>query len=193
VGWRPAKGLQPQARGRASPAPSAGQHVAAPDPFPGDGVRAPEAGRSGLACDGPATTRSGPGPPWRDRVREGPPKAPQPFLGTWRPRTCNSSGRVRGPRSQLSGPGYVPRPPEGEREITDCEAPSPGHPSRRYPYLYVPTPPPARMEPQTFGAYAPGTSLPSGSTPAAPYSQGYTQHAWLMEASAHGALFGVPF
>jgi hypothetical protein len=53
-------------------------------------------------------------------------------------------------------------------------------------------PPPARMEPQTFGAYAPGTSLPSGSTPAAPYSQGYTQHAWSMGASAHGGPFGVP-
>jgi hypothetical protein len=50
---------------------------------------------------------------------------------------------------------------------------------------------PARMEPQTFGAYAPGTSLPSGSTSAAPYSQGYTQHAWSMEAFAHGGLFGV--
>jgi hypothetical protein len=43
-----------------------------------------------------------------------------------------------------------------------------------------------------FGAYAPGTSLPSGSTPAAPYSQGYTQHAWSMGASAHDGLFGVP-
>jgi hypothetical protein len=53
-------------------------------------------------------------------------------------------------------------------------------------------PPPARMEPQTFGAYAPGTSLPSGSMPAAPYSQDYTQHAWSMGASAHGGLFGVP-
>jgi hypothetical protein len=53
-------------------------------------------------------------------------------------------------------------------------------------------PPPARMEPQTFGAYAPGTSLPSGSTPAAPYSQGYTQHAWSMGAPAHGGLFDVP-
>jgi hypothetical protein len=53
-------------------------------------------------------------------------------------------------------------------------------------------PPPARMEPQTFGAYAPGTPLPSGSTPAAPYSQDYTQHAWSMGASAHGGLFGVP-
>jgi hypothetical protein len=42
------------------------------------------------------------------------------------------------------------------------------------------------------GAYAPGTSLPSGSTPAAPYSQGYTQHAWSMGAPAHGGLFGVP-
>jgi hypothetical protein len=41
-------------------------------------------------------------------------------------------------------------------------------------------PPPATMEPQTFGAYAPGTSLLSRSmptAPAAPYSQGYAQHA----------------
>jgi hypothetical protein len=53
-------------------------------------------------------------------------------------------------------------------------------------------PPPARMEPQTFGAYAPGTSLPSGSTPAAPYSQGYSQHAWSMGAPAYGGLFSVP-
>jgi hypothetical protein len=49
----------------------------------------------------------------------------------------------------------------------------------------------ARMEPQTFGTYTLGTSLPSGSTPAAPYSQSYTQHAWSMGASAHGGLFGV--
>jgi hypothetical protein len=41
--------------------------------------------------------------------------------------------------------------------------------------------PPARMEPQTFGAYAPGTSLPSGSMPAAPYS--HTLRAML---SMHG-------
>jgi hypothetical protein len=53
-------------------------------------------------------------------------------------------------------------------------------------------PPPARMEPRTFGAYAPGTSLPSGSTPAASYSQDFTQHAWLMGAPAHGGLFSVP-
>jgi hypothetical protein len=53
-------------------------------------------------------------------------------------------------------------------------------------------PPPARMEPQTFGAYAPGTSLPSRSTPAAPYSQGFTQHAWSMGAPTHGGPFGVP-
>jgi hypothetical protein len=53
-------------------------------------------------------------------------------------------------------------------------------------------PPPARMEPQKFGAYAPGTSLPPGSTLAAPYSQGFTQHAWSMGAPAHCGLFGVP-
>jgi hypothetical protein len=45
-------------------------------------------------------------------------------------------------------------------------------------------PPPARMEPQT--------SLPSGLTPAALYSQGYIQHAWSMGTSAHGGLFGMP-
>jgi hypothetical protein len=53
-------------------------------------------------------------------------------------------------------------------------------------------PPPARMGPQTFGAYALGTSLPPGSTPAASYSQGFTQHAWSMGASTHGGLFDVP-
>jgi hypothetical protein len=56
-------------------------------------------------------------------------------------------------------------------------------------------PPPARMEPQTFGTYAPGTSLPSDSmpaAPAAPYSQGYAQHAWSAGAPAYGAPFGVP-
>jgi hypothetical protein len=52
--------------------------------------------------------------------------------------------------------------------------------------------PPAKMEPQTFGVYAPGTSLQPGSTPAAPYSQGFTQHAWSMGALVHGGLFGVP-
>jgi hypothetical protein len=44
--------------------------VAAPDPFPGEGVWAPEAGQSGLACDGPAITRGGPGPPWPGATRE---------------------------------------------------------------------------------------------------------------------------
>jgi hypothetical protein len=56
-------------------------------------------------------------------------------------------------------------------------------------------PPPTRMEPQTFGAYAPGTSLRSRSmpaAPAAPYSQGYAQHAWSTRAPAYGGPFGVP-
>jgi hypothetical protein len=35
----------------------------------GRGLRAPETGQSGLACDGPAITRGGPGPPRGDRVR----------------------------------------------------------------------------------------------------------------------------
>jgi hypothetical protein len=48
-------------------------------PLPGGrGVRAPKAGQSGLARDGPAITRDGPGPPWGDRVRRGNPRALQP-------------------------------------------------------------------------------------------------------------------
>jgi hypothetical protein len=43
----------------------------APDPFPrGGGSGPPGAGRSGLACDGPAITRGGPGPPWSGATRE---------------------------------------------------------------------------------------------------------------------------
>jgi hypothetical protein len=46
------------ARGGAGPLPE------------GRGVRAPEPGRSGLACDGPAITRGSPGPPWSGATRE---------------------------------------------------------------------------------------------------------------------------
>jgi hypothetical protein len=57
-------GHMPQARGRASPAPSAGAARGGTGPLPGGrGVQTPEAGWSGLACDGPAITRGGPGHP----------------------------------------------------------------------------------------------------------------------------------
>jgi hypothetical protein len=68
------------------------RHVAEPAPLPPWGAArgdtgplpegrwdpAPEAGWSGQACDGPAITRGGPGPPWGVRVRAGYPRAPLP-------------------------------------------------------------------------------------------------------------------
>jgi hypothetical protein len=60
-----------------APLPPRGRRVAAPDPFLGGrGVRAPEASWSGLARDGLAITRGGPGPPWVVRIRGGYPRAP---------------------------------------------------------------------------------------------------------------------
>jgi hypothetical protein len=47
-------------------------------PSRGEGVQAPEAGRSGQARGGLAPTRGGPGPPWGVRVRGGHPRAPLP-------------------------------------------------------------------------------------------------------------------
>jgi hypothetical protein len=50
-------------------------------PLPGGrGVRASEAGWSSQARDGPAITRSGPGPPWGVRVCGGYPSAPLPSV-----------------------------------------------------------------------------------------------------------------
>jgi hypothetical protein len=67
------------------------------------------------------------------------PESPPALLGVRRPRTSQSSRKARRPWSQLSGPGRMPRHPEGEGEITDCRRQGPGHSSRRYPCLYVPT------------------------------------------------------
>jgi hypothetical protein len=56
-------------------------------PLPGGRrVRALEADRSGLACDGPAITRSGPGPLGSPAPR-GQPESPPALLGAQRPRT----------------------------------------------------------------------------------------------------------
>jgi hypothetical protein len=58
------KGLLPQARGRASPAPTMGAARGGIGPHPaGRGIRAPEAAWSGQACDGLAITRGGPNLP----------------------------------------------------------------------------------------------------------------------------------
>jgi hypothetical protein len=79
------------------------RHVAGPAPLPpqgrhrtpsrGRGVRAPEAGWSGLACDGLAITRDGPGPPWGVRVREGYPRAPLPSWARGGPGPLRARGR----------------------------------------------------------------------------------------------------
>jgi hypothetical protein len=41
------------------------------------------------------------------------------LVGMWRRRTYESTGEVRRPRSQLTGPGRTPRRPENEGEVTD--------------------------------------------------------------------------
>jgi hypothetical protein len=113
------------------------RHVAGPAPLPlqdgtwrhrtpsrGMGVRAPEAGRSGLVCDGPATTRSGPGPPWRDRVREGPPKAPQPSWGRGGPGLVIAQGGSgdHGPSCQARAMCHVPQKVTGRLRIVRRQA-----------------------------------------------------------------------
>jgi hypothetical protein len=111
-------GHMPQARGRASPAPSAGAARGGTGPLPGGrGVQTPEAGWSGLACDGPAITRGGPGP-LGSPGPQGLPESSSALLGMRRPRTSKSTGKVRRPWPQLSSPGRMPRHPEDEGEIT---------------------------------------------------------------------------
>jgi hypothetical protein len=59
-----------------------------------------------------------------DLPGQGLPEISPAFLGTWGPRFRNSTGRVRRPRSQLSDPGRMPRPPEGKRgdyELRDAK------------------------------------------------------------------------
>jgi hypothetical protein len=59
-----------------------------------------------------------------DLPGRGLPEISPAFLGTWGPRFRNSTRRVRRPRSQLSDPGRMPRPPEGKRgdyELRDAK------------------------------------------------------------------------
>jgi hypothetical protein len=94
-------------------------------PLPGGwGVRAPEAGRSGLVCDGPATTRGGSGPPWRDRVREGSPKAPQPSWGRGGPGLVIARGGSgdHGPSCQARAMCHVPQKVRGRLRIARRQA-----------------------------------------------------------------------
>jgi hypothetical protein len=114
--------------------------MAAPDPFPGEGgPGAPEAGRSGLACDGPAITHGGPGPPRGGRVRSGYPRALPPTWVCRDPGPHGARGRVRRPRSQLLGPEAVCHVAQRRGGAWIMRSLIPGHPSGRYPYLYVPT------------------------------------------------------
>jgi hypothetical protein len=101
-----------------APLPPWGRHVVAPDPFPGKGNPGPrgQLEQSNLCWSShhrwqPRTSLGSPGP------RELPESSPA-TLGTWRPRTSKSTGKVRRPWSQLSGPGRMPHHPEGEGEIT---------------------------------------------------------------------------
>jgi hypothetical protein len=88
------KGLLPRARGRASHAPTTGAARGDTGPFPGGrGVRTPEAGWSGQACDGLASTRGGPGPPWGVRVRGGYPRASLPSWARGGPGPLRARGR----------------------------------------------------------------------------------------------------
>jgi hypothetical protein len=89
----------------------------------GAGPEALEAGQSGLACDGPAITCGGPGPPWGDRVRGGYPRALQLSWGRGGPDPGIARGGSGDHSPQLSGPDRTPRPPEGKGEITDSETP----------------------------------------------------------------------
>jgi hypothetical protein len=134
------KGLQPRARVRASPAPSAGAARGGTGPLPGGrGVRAPEAGWSGQARDGPAITCGGPGPPWGVRVRGGYPRAPLPSVacGGPGPQGARGGSRDHGPSCQARAVCHVTQKSRGRSRMVIRLGP--GHPRRRYPCLYVPT------------------------------------------------------
>jgi hypothetical protein len=150
-GGDPQRGLRPQARGGASSAPPAGQHMAAPDPFPGKGgPGAPEAGRSGLACDGPVITRGGPGPPRGGRVRRGYPRAIPPIWVCRDLGPHGARGRVRRPRSQLSDPETVCHVAQRRGGAWIMRSLRSRHPSGRYPYLHVPTGGEKRKKPNRY-------------------------------------------
>jgi hypothetical protein len=105
----------------------------------GRGVRAPEAGRSGLACDGPAITRGGPGPPWGDRVRGGHPRALQPPRARGGPGPDGALGGSgdHGPSRQALAKRHVIQ--KARERLWFVRRQGPGHPSKGYPCLYVPT------------------------------------------------------
>jgi hypothetical protein len=104
-----------------TPRPPWGRHVAVPDPFPGEGGSGPP---RPLGAVRPVMV-------WPSHVAApdlhgesgsaGATRGPPAFLGTWRPRTSKSTGEVRRPWSQLSGPDRTPRHPKDEGKITDGE------------------------------------------------------------------------
>jgi hypothetical protein len=112
------------------------RHVAGPTPLPpqggswrrrtpslGEGVRAPVAGRSGLACDGPAITRGGPGPPWGDRVHGGYPRALQHSWGRGGPgpRIARGGSGDHSPTCQGRAVCHVPRRQGGDYGLRDAK------------------------------------------------------------------------
>jgi hypothetical protein len=104
-----------------APLPLQGRHVAAPDPFPGGEGSGPPRPVGAvwpvMVRPSHVAARTSLGSPGL----RGLPESSPAFPGTWRPRTFKSTGEVRRPWSQLSGPGRTPRHPKDEGKITDSE------------------------------------------------------------------------
>jgi hypothetical protein len=103
------------------------------------------AGRSGLACDGPAITRGGPGPPWGDRVRGGYPRALQPSWGHGGPGPGIAQGGSgdHSPTCQGRAVCHVPRRQGGDYGLRDAkglDTLAGGTPIRMYRQRPYPTP-----------------------------------------------------
>jgi hypothetical protein len=114
VGWRPAEGLLPRARGRADPEVATLVARGGAGPLPG-GSRGGSGSRGQLerqAHRGLAPTRGGTRPPGGSGPVEAIPKC-LALMGTWgAPDLYELRGKVRRPRSQLPGPNRTPRLPE---------------------------------------------------------------------------------
>jgi hypothetical protein len=134
------KGLQPRARGRASPAPAEEAAHGGTGPLPGgEGSGPPEAGWSGQARGGTTPTRGGPGPPWGVRVHGGHPRAPLPSWARGGPEPIRARGRSgdHEPNCQARAVCHVTQRMRSMLRIARRKRF--GHPSRRYPCPYVST------------------------------------------------------
>jgi hypothetical protein len=98
---------------------SAWRHMAAPDPFPGEGGSGPLKPVGVVRPVGVWPPHVvAPDLPGESGSVEAAPEHPA-LVGTWKHRTYKSTGEVRRPRSQLSGLGHAPRHPKNEGEVMD--------------------------------------------------------------------------